>query len=78
MSYAAPLSCPSPFCEAGLLASSLQGDRGDSVKASPQGEGPPTREEAVEGEKMQANPAYLPIQMMSYNPQESKYINVSS
>ena len=42
------------------------------------GEGPPTREEAVEGEKMQANPAYLPIQMMSYNPQESKYINVSS
>ena len=28
--------------------------------------------------KLQANPAYLPIEMMSYQSQESKYINVSS
>ena len=52
-----------------------------SVKADPEGEGPPTREEEEEeeeGEKMQANPAYLPIEMMSYKSQESKYINVSS
>ena len=48
---------------------------GDSVKACPEGEGP-TREEE-EGEKMQANPAYLPIEM-SYKSQESKYINVPS
>ena len=33
-------------------------------------------EEEEEGEKMQANPAYLPIEM-SYKSQESKYINVS-
>ena len=44
----------------------------DRVKAGPEGKGPPTREEEVEGEKMQANPAYLPIEMMSYKPQESK------
>ena len=49
-----------------------------SVKADPEGEGPPTREEEEEeGEKMQANPAYLPIEM-SYKSQESKYINVPS
>ena len=52
-----------------------------SVKADPEGEGPPTREEEKEeekeGEKMQANPAYLPIEM-SYKSQESKYINVPS
>ena len=47
-----------------------------NVKACPEGEGPPTREEE-EGEKMQANPSYLPIEM-SYKSQESKYINVSS
>ena len=29
------------------------------------------------GEKMQSNPAYLPIEM-SYKSQESKYINVPS
>ena len=39
-------------------------------------EEPPTREEE-EGEKMQANPSYLPIEM-SYKSQESKYINVMS
>ena len=33
------------------------------------------REREGEGEKMQANPAYLPIEM-SYESQESKYINV--
>ena len=34
-------------------------------------------EEEAKAEKMQANPAYLPIEM-SYKSQESKYINVSS
>ena len=34
-----------------------------SIKAGPEGEGPPTREEEEEGEKMQANPAYQPIEM---------------
>ena len=50
-----------------------------SVKAGPEGKGPPTseEEEEEEGGKMQANPAYLPIEM-SYKSQESKYINVSS
>ena len=49
-----------------------------SVKADPEGEGPPTREEEEEEvEKMQANPAYLPVEM-SYKSQESKYINVPS
>ena len=50
-----------------------------NVKAGPEGKGPSTREEEEEeGEKMQANPAYLSIEMMSYKSQESKYINVSS
>ena len=31
----------------------------------------------MEREKMQANPAYLPIEM-SYKSQESKYMNVST
>ena len=47
-----------------------------SVKADPEGEGPPTREEEEEEEEeMQANPAYLPIEM-SYNSQERQYLNV--
>ena len=46
------------------------------VKTGPEGEGPPTREEEEEeGEKMQANPAYLPIEM-SNKPQERQYLNV--
>ena len=44
-----------------------------NVKAGPKGEEPPTREE--EGEKMQANPSYLPIEM-SYKSQEHQYVNV--
>ena len=44
--------------------------------AAPERDEPPTREEE-EGEKMQINPSYLPIEM-SYKSQESKYINVSS
>ena len=40
------------------------------------GEGSLTREEEEEEEKMQANPAYLPIEMMSYKSPESKYVNV--
>ena len=50
VSCAAPLSCPSPSCEAGLLPPSMQGE-GDSVRTGPEGEGLPTREE---GEEMQA------------------------
>ena len=50
------------------------------IKSCVKGEGSPTsgkeEEEEEEGEKMQANPAYLPIEM-SYKSQESKYINVS-
>ena len=72
--------CSTPQLSQSLLwsraAASLHAGGGDSVKAGPEGEGPPTME--VEGEKMQANPAYLPIEMMSYKSQESKYINVSS
>ena len=43
-------------------------------KAGPEGEEPPTREEE-EGEKMQANPCYLPIEM-NYKSQEQQYVNV--
>ena len=47
-----------------------------SVKADPEGEGPPTGEEEEEkGDKMQANPAYLPIEM-SYKSQQRQYLNV--
>ena len=53
----------------GGWATSLGG--GDSVKAGPEGEEPPTREEEEEGGKMQANPAYLPIEMMSYKSRAS-------
>ena len=43
-------------------------------KAALEREEPPTREEE-EGEKMQANPSYLPIEM-SYKSQEEQYVNV--
>ena len=59
-------------------AASLHAGGRDSVKAGSEGEGLPTREEEEEErQKMQANPAYLPVEM-SYKSQESKYINVSS
>ena len=79
--------CSTPQLSQSLLLSraavSLHAGRGDSVKAGLKGEGLPTREEEEEeeeeeeGEKMQANPAYQPIEM-SYKTQESKYINVPS
>ena len=73
--------CSTPQVSQSLLgsrtAASFHAGAGNSVKACPEGEGPPTREEEEEGEKMQANPAYLPIEM-SYKSPESKYINVSS
>ena len=50
------------------------------VKACPEAiarQEPPTREEEEEGEKMQANPSYLPIEM-SYKSQEQQYVNVKS
>ena len=48
-----------------------------SVKAAPEEQEPPTRgEEEVEGGKMQANPAYLPIEMTSHESQGQQYINV--
>ena len=71
-----PSAVPVPPVKQGCCP--LHAGGGDSVKAGPEGEGPPTREEEEEGEKMQANPAYLPIEMMSYKSQESKYINVPS
>jgi len=48
------------------------------VKAGLEGNGLPAREEneEEEGEKMQANPAYLPIDMVSYKSQESKRASV--
>ena len=49
-----------------------------SIKAGPEGEGLPTKEEEEERVKTQANPAYLPIEMMSYKAQDSKHINVPS
>ena len=39
---------------------------------------PPDTADVEEQTKLQANPAYLPIEVMSYKSQESKYINVSS
>ena len=53
------------ICGAGINA---------NVKAGTEGEEPATREEE-EGEKMQANPSYLPIEM-SYKSQENQYVNV--
>ena len=74
--------CSTPQLSQSLLwsraAASLHTGGGDSVKAGPEGEGPlPREKEEEKGEKMQANLAYLPIEM-SYKSQESKYINVSS
>ena len=73
--------CSTPRLSQSLLCSraapSLHAGGDDSVKTGPEGEGPLAREEEEEGEKMQANPAYLPIEM-SYKSQESKYINVPS
>ena len=57
-----------------MAAASLHTGGGDSVKAGPKGEGPPTRKKEAERE-MQANPAYLPIEL-SYKWPENKYINV--
>ena len=48
-----------------------------SLKAAPEEEGPPTREKEEEGQKMQANPAYLPIEMTSHESQGQQYINVT-
>ena len=47
-----------------------------SFKASPEGDGPPTREEEEDAETMQANPAYLPIEMMSHKSQGHQYMNI--
>ena len=44
-----------------------------SVKAGPEGEGSPARVEEEEGVKMQANPAYLPIEMSHKMPEEIAY-----
>ena len=72
--------CSTPQLSQSLLRSravaSLHAGGGDSVKAGPEGEQPPTREEEEEeeGEKMQAKPAYLPIEMC-YKPQEQQYMD---
>ena len=71
-----PSAVPVPPVKQGCcLPRSMQGG-GDSVKAGAEGEELPTRGKE-EGEKMQANSSYLPIEM-SYKSQESKYINVPS
>ena len=70
VSCAAPHSAV-PVSPVNRAAASLHAGGGDSGKAGPEGEGPPTREEVEEGEKMQANPAYQPVEM-SYESQESK------
>ena len=44
-----------PFCMGAVIKTSF--------KAAPEGKGPATKEEEVEREKMQANPAYLPIEI---------------
>ena len=73
--------CSTPQLSQSLLrsraAASLHAGGGDSVKAGPEGEESPTREEEEEeeGEKMQAKPANLPIEM-SYKSQEQQYMNV--
>ena len=72
--------CSTPQLSQSLLrsraAASLHTGGGDSVKAGPEGEESPTREEEEkEGEKMEANPANLPIEMC-YKPQEQQYMNV--
>ena len=48
-----------------------------SLKAALEGKGPPTREEEVEGKKMQINPAYLPIERMSNQSLEHQYMNIT-
>ena len=50
--------CQSMFRRGGTTNKGRGGGRGDNVKGGPEGE-----EEEEEGEKMQANPAYLPIEM---------------
>ena len=69
-----PSAVPVPPVKQGCCLPPCRG--ADSVKACPEGEEPPTKEEE-EGEKMQANPSYLPIEM-SYKAQEHQYINVSA
>ena len=70
--------CSTPQLSQSLLcsraAASLHAGGGDSVKAGSEGEGPPTGEEEEEGEKMQANADYLPIEMC-YKSQEQQYMN---
>ena len=72
--------CSTPQLSQSLLrsraAASPHAGGGDSDKAGPVGEGPPTtKEEEEEGEKMQANPANLPTEMC-YKPQGQQYMNV--
>ena len=72
--------CSTPQLSQSLLrsraAASPHAGGGDSDKADPVGEGPPTtKEEEEEGEKMHANPAYLPTEMC-YKSQEQQYMNV--
>ena len=71
-----PSGVPVPPVKQGCCLPPCRGRGQCQIKACPEGEGPPTREEEEEErEKMQTNPAYLPIEM-SYKSPESKYINV--
>ena len=54
----------------------MQGERTVSKQVQKGRDHQQRRRRRKEGEKMQANPAYVPIEMMSYKSPESKYINV--
>ena len=71
--------CSTPQLSQSLLwsraAASLHAGGGDCIDPAPEGEGPPTREleEEEEGKKMQANPAYLSIEISHKIPEEEEY-----
>ena len=71
-------SCSTPQLSLSLwwsrAAASFHAGGGGNVGAGPEGEEPPTREEEEEGGRMQANPAYLPID--SYNVPEEERIDM--
>ena len=60
------------WCVQALHTASLLAGGRDSVKAGPKGEKSPVREDDEGGEKMQAKPVYLPIEI-SHKSQESMF-----
>ena len=76
MICAAPLSCPNPSCEAGLLAF-LHAGGGVSVNPGPEGEGPPTREEEEEGGEMQSDSDHEATYESMDNDHNDEYVVAS-